>query len=57
MQFSIKSSAIEALRTACVLVPVAGTNKLSAGGKALDEAMGGTLSAALARGDLQSKAG
>ena len=57
MQFSIKSSAIEALRTACVLVPVAGTNKLSAGGKALDESMGGTLSAALARGDLQSKAG
>jgi leucyl aminopeptidase len=57
MQFSIKSSAIDALRTACVLVPVAGTNKLSAGGKALDEAMGCTLSAALARGDLQSKAG
>jgi leucyl aminopeptidase len=57
MQFSIKSSAIEALRTACAIVPVAGTNKLSAGGKALDEIMGGALSAALARGDLQSKAG
>ncbi len=57
MQFSIKSSAIEALRSACVLVPVGGASKLSAGGKALDEAMGGALSAALARGDLQCKAG
>ncbi len=57
MQFSIKSSAIEALRTPCVLVPVSGTSKLSAAGKALDEAMGGSLSAALARGDLQAKAG
>ena len=57
MQFSIKSSAVEALRTACVLVPVSHGSNLSAGGKALDEAMGGALSAALARGDLQHKAG
>ncbi len=57
MQFSIKSSAIEALRTACVLVPVAGSKQLTVGGKALDEVMGGALSAALARGDLLSKAG
>ncbi|MCX7274468.1 MAG: leucyl aminopeptidase [Burkholderiales bacterium] len=57
MQFSIKSSAIEALRAECVLVPVGPGRQLTAGGKSLDEVMGGALSAALARGDLQSKAG
>jgi leucyl aminopeptidase len=57
MHFSIKTSAIDTLRSACVLVPVGSGNNLTAGGKALDESLGGALAAALSRGDLQPKAG
>jgi leucyl aminopeptidase len=57
MQFSIKTSSVDSLRAACVLVPVTGGKALGNGGSALDAAMGGALSAALARGDLQAKAG
>jgi leucyl aminopeptidase len=53
MHFSIKTSAIDTLRSACVLVPVGSGNNLTAGGKALDESLGGALAAALSRGDLQ----
>jgi leucyl aminopeptidase len=57
MQFSIKTSSVESLRAACVLVPVAGGSRLGASGKLVDESMDGALSGALARGDLQAKAG
>ena len=57
MDFSIKTSAPDATRTACAIVPVLAGRKLTASGAALDAALGGTLSDALARGDLPAKAG
>jgi len=57
MQFSIKTSAVQALRSDCVIVPVLAGRKLTDEGKALDDALHGELSAALKRGDLGPKAG
>jgi len=57
MQFSIKTSAAQALRSDCVIVPVLAGRKLTAEGKALDDALQGGLSATLKRGDLGPKAG
>ncbi len=57
MDFSIKTSAADAVRTECAIVPVLAGRKLTAGGQALDAALGGALSGALARGDLPAKAG
>jgi len=57
MDFSIKTSAADAVRTECAIVPVLAGRKLTAGGQALDAALGGAVSGALARGDLPAKAG
>ena len=57
MQFSIKTSAAESLKTACVVVPVLPGRKLGAAGTALDAALGGSLTATLEHGDLPAKAG
>ena len=57
MQFSIKTSTAQALRSHCVLVPILGGRKLTEPGKALDAALRGQISAALARNDLAAKAG
>ena len=57
MQSSIKTSAVEALRCGCALVPVLAGGKLTAGGTAIDKVLGGALSNALTGGDLVAKAG
>ncbi|MFP5460416.1 MAG: leucyl aminopeptidase [Gammaproteobacteria bacterium] len=57
MQFSIKTSAAESLKTACAVIPVLPGRKLGAAGAALDAALGGSLAAAIGHGDLQPKAG
>ncbi len=50
MQSSIKTSAVEALRCGCALVPVLAGGKLTAGGTAIDKVLGGALSNALTGG-------
>ncbi|MDQ8022928.1 MAG: leucyl aminopeptidase [Moraxellaceae bacterium] len=55
MEFSIKASTPEKLKTACLVLPVAG-GELGAQGKAVDAAAGGAL-AKLAKRDLDEKAG
>ena len=57
MRFSIKSSAAQALRSDCVIVPVTAGRKLSAAGKLIDDALAGAVTAALGRGDLGVKSG
>ncbi|HUO43928.1 MAG TPA: leucyl aminopeptidase [Burkholderiales bacterium] len=57
IQFSIKSGAPERIRTACIVVGVFDSRKLSATGGALDRAARGYLSALLKRGDLDGKSG
>ncbi|MFZ9677288.1 MAG: leucyl aminopeptidase [Quisquiliibacterium sp.] len=57
MQFSIKTSAAQALRSHCVIVPVLGGRKLTEEGKELDDVLHGEITAALARNDLAAKAG
>ncbi|HWS74643.1 MAG TPA: M17 family peptidase N-terminal domain-containing protein, partial [Quisquiliibacterium sp.] len=57
MQFSIKTSAAESLKTACAVVPVLPGRKLGAAGAAIDNALGGALATALGHGDLPAKAG
>lgn len=57
MRFSIKTSAVQALKTGCVIVPVAGGRVAGAGGAALDAALEGRIAAALDHGDLPAKAG
>jgi leucyl aminopeptidase len=57
MQFSIKTSAAESLKTACAVVPVLPGRKLGPAGAALDAALSGALGAALGHGDLPAKAG
>ena len=50
MEFSIKTSAADAMRTDCAIVPVLTGRKLTVGGQALDVALDGALSRALAGG-------
>ena len=57
MEFSIKSGSPEKRRTACIVVGVFESRKLSASASRLDEAMGGNLSELLRRGDMTGKAG
>ncbi len=57
MQFSTKALPIDKAKTACVIVPVLAGSKLGPGGKAVDATTGKRLGAALASGDLASKAG
>ena len=57
MRFSIKSSAAQALRSDCVILPVLAGRKLTASGRLIDDGLAGAVSAALGRGDLGTKAG
>ncbi len=57
MEFSIKSSRPEKLKTACLVVGVYQPHRLTPAAKALDQAVGGALTAVLKRGDLDGKAG
>ncbi|MCO5118781.1 MAG: leucyl aminopeptidase [Burkholderiaceae bacterium] len=57
MQFSTKALPIDKARTGCVVVPVLAGGKLGATAGAIDAATGKRLAAALATGDLASKAG
>ncbi len=57
METSIKTSAVDTLRCGCALVPVLAGGKLTAGGSAIDAALGGSLANAIAGGDLAVKAG
>jgi leucyl aminopeptidase len=57
MQFSIKTSTAQALRSHCLIVPVIGQRKLTDEGRTLDDALHGAITAALARNDLPQKAG
>lgn len=55
MEFSIKSSNPEKQRSACVIVGVYESRKLSAAASALDAASNGYLTAILERGDMEGK--
>ncbi|HET6720784.1 MAG TPA: leucyl aminopeptidase [Rhodocyclaceae bacterium] len=57
MEFSIKSGAPEKQKTACIVVGVFESRKLSPTAEQLDKKCGGALSAALQRGDMEGKAG
>ncbi len=57
MEFSIKVSGFERLKTSCLLVPVASNKQLSASAVALDAALDGAIARALKSGDLPAKAG
>ncbi len=57
MEFSIKISSVDRLKTSCLMVPVASNKQLSASATALDAAVGGAISRALKSGDLPSKSG
>jgi leucyl aminopeptidase len=57
MKFSTRAESIDRLHTDCVWLPVIAGKRLTAGGQAVDAACDGALSAALATGDLQAKAG
>jgi leucyl aminopeptidase len=56
MQFSTKTSAPEKTRTGCAIVAIHG-GKPGAAARAIDAVANGSISAALARGDLAAKAG
>ena len=57
MEFSIKVSGADRLKTSCLMVPVASNKQMSVSAAALDTAVGGAISVALKSGDLPSKAG
>lgn len=57
MEFSIKSGSPEKQRTACVVVGVFESRKLSLPGELLDNATRGYLSDLIRRGDMEGKAG
>ncbi|KUJ81530.1 leucyl aminopeptidase [Microbulbifer flavimaris] len=57
MQFSAKVSEASKQRTACAIIPVDAKSRLTASGKALDEACGGAIGKLLKRNDLGSKLG
>ena len=57
MEFSTKSLSLEKAKTACVVVGIHETAKLSVSAAALDKASKQHLSAILKRGDMNGKAG
>ena len=57
MEFSIKSGAPEKQRSACVVVGVFESRKLSASAESVDRAANGQLSDILRRGDMEGKLG
>ena len=57
MEFSIKSANPEKQKSACAVVGVFETRKLSAPAQAIDRVSGGYLSAILRRGDMEGKTG
>ncbi len=57
MEFSIKVGGPEKQKTACVVVGVFDTRKLSDAAKAIDQASGGYISGVLKHGDLDGKLG
>lgn len=57
MEFSVKNGSIEKQRTACLIVGVYETRRLSPAAEQLDKQSDGYLSGLLRRGDLEGKAG
>ena len=57
MQFSTKTLNADRLKTGCAILPVVLGQRLSADAQTIDKSLGGRLSAIIARGDLQKKAG
>lgn len=57
MEFSIKTGSPEKLDSACLVVGVFEGRELSAAAAVLDQASGGQISAVLATGDMEGKAG
>ena len=57
VEFSIKTSSPESVRTDCIVIGVFERRELSAAGAALDRAARGHLSAILKRGDMDGRAG
>ena len=57
MEFTIKAGSPEKLKNGCVVAGVFAGGELSAAARALDKASAGAISAILARGDLDDKAG
>jgi leucyl aminopeptidase len=57
MEFTVKSGNPEKQRTACVLVGVYESRRLSPAAEQLDEASGGVLSGIVRRGDMDGKVG
>ncbi len=57
MEFSVKSGDPEKQRSACVVVGVFESRRLSAGARRLDQATRGALGAHLRRGDIEGKSG
>ena len=55
MQFSTKTLSVDRLKTGCVIVPVVAGQALAGDPRTLDRALGGRLSTAIARGDLDRK--
>ncbi|MBL1293451.1 MAG: leucyl aminopeptidase, partial [Thiotrichales bacterium] len=57
MDFIVKSGHPEKQRSACVIVGISKTRRLSAAAELLDEASGGYISNILRRGDLEGDIG
>jgi leucyl aminopeptidase len=57
MEFSIKSGSPEKQRSACVVVGIFESRKLTLAAELLDKAAGGHISEVLRRGDMEGKAG
>ena len=57
MEFSIKSGSPEKQRTACVVVGVFESRKLTLAAELLDNAAGGAISDIVRRGDMEGKSG
>ena len=55
MQFSVKSGNPEKQRTACVVIPIFESRRLSGSAAQLDKASGGYISSLLRRGDITGK--
>ena len=57
MEFSVKSGTAEKQRSACVVVGVFETRRLSSAARQIDQASAGAIGAILRRGDLDGKSG
>ncbi len=57
MQFSTKTLAVDKLKTACVILPIDQTNKLTGTAVQIDQITGGLIKAVLSSGDLSAKQG